>query len=151
MVIVMNYISCFEYQGGDLEDTVVEKMFNELFPKMKTRINKETACLELLITKEEYVFVVNELTKLHNYEKTMPDEYEDANTVLMSQPIEAVICSRYGYLYDAIFNMKYIRIECDNEFNDSKDTTVVGKKLSPKFDLDEDYQKHLIDKTGIVY
>lgn len=143
----MNYISCFEYQGGDLDDESVEKLFNELFPLMNTRINKDTGYLELLISKEEYVFIINELTKLHNYEKTMPDEYEDANTVLMSQPIEAVICSRYGYLYDAIFNMKYKITTWDDEIKNKKVVTIIGKKFSPKFDLDESYQKYLMNKT----
>lgn len=148
----MSYISCFEYQGGDLEDEVVEKMFNELFPLMKTRINKETACLELLITKEEYVFVINELTKLHNYEKTMPDAYEDSNTILTSQPIEAVICDRYGYLYDAIFNMKFKISDWNGELDENEDDSVIlGKTFSSEFDLSEDYQEYLRKKAGVSY
>lgn len=69
---------------------------------MKTIID-EDGCLRLYITKEEYVFVLNELTKLNNYMLSMPEYYEDTNTTLLSQPIEANICDRYGRIYDAIF------------------------------------------------
>ena len=64
---------------------------------MKTIID-EDGCLQLYITEEEYVFVLNELTKLNNYMLSMPEYYEDTNTTLLSQPIEANICDRFGQI-----------------------------------------------------
>ena len=132
------------YTGGDLDDEKLQGLFTELFPAMNTVID-EDGCLRLYITKDEYIFVLNELNKLSNYMKSMPEYYEDTNTTLMSQPIEANICDRYGRLYDTIFAFHY-KTEFVNKVADlDMSYPLSGKFLSGTFDLDKKFQIQLDD------
>ena len=101
----------------------------------------EDGCLRLYITKEEYVFVLNELTKLNNYMLSMPEYYEDTNTTLLSQPIEANICDRYGRIYDAIFAFHYKTEFVEKATDLDMSYPLNGKFLSATFDLDDNFQK----------
>lgn len=117
---------------------------------MKTIID-EDGCLRLYITKEEYVFVLNELTKLNNYMLSMPEYYEDTNTTLLSQPIEANICDRYGRIYDAIFAFHY-KIEFVEKATDLDISYLLnGKFLSATFDLDDNFQIQLDNRFKDKY
>ena len=140
----MKLVQYFVYTGGDLDDETLQGLFTELFPAMNTVVD-EDGCLRLYITKEEYVFVLNELTKLNNYMLSMPEYYEDTNTTLLSQPIEANICNRYGRVYDAIFAFRY-KTEFVNKVADlDMSYPLSGKFLSGTFDLDENFQTQLND------
>lgn len=140
----MKLVQYFVYTGGDLDDEKLQGLFTELFPAMNTVID-EDGCLRLYITKDEYIFVLNELNKLSNYMKSMPEYYEDTNTTLMSQPIEANICDRYGRLYDTIFAFHY-KTEFVNKVADlDMSYPLSGKFLSGTFDLDKKFQIQLDD------
>lgn len=139
----MKLVQYFVYTGGDLDDETLQDLFTEIFPAMNTVID-EDGCLRLYITKEEYIFVLNELNKLNNYMKSMPEYYEETNTLLMSQPIEANICDRYGRVYDAIFAFHY-KTEFVNKVADlDMSYPINGKFLSGTFDIDEKFQTHLV-------
>lgn len=140
----MKLVQYFVYTGGDLDDEKLQGLFTELFPAMNTVID-EDGCLRLYITKDEYIFVLNELNKLSNYMKSMPEYYEDTNTTLMGQPIEANICDRYGRLYDAIFAFHYKTEFVDKAAELDMSYPLNGKFLSGTFDLDENFQTQLND------
>lgn len=140
----MKLVQYFVYTGGDLDDEMLQDLFTELFPAMNTVID-EDGCLRLYITKDEYIFVLNELNKLNNYMKSMPEYYEDTNTTLMSQPIEANICDRYGRLYDAIFAFHYTTEFVNKVADLDMSYQLSGKFLSGTFDLDKNLQIQLDD------
>ena len=117
---------------------------------MHTTLNDDV--LEMYITKEEYVFVLNELSKLNNYALTMPDSIEETNTTLTSMPIECAIVERYGVLYDFMFEAEYVQKDVDDEtLVSDRDGEcsyfLIGKKFSASFDIDEEYQAYLNQKT----
>lgn len=146
----MKLVQYFVYMGGDLDDETLQGLLTELFPAMKTIID-EDGCLRLYITKEEYVFVLNELTKLSNYMLSMPEYYEDTNTTLLSQPIEANICDRYGRIYDAIFAFHYKTEFVDKAADLDMSYPLNGKLLSGTFDLDNNFQTQLDNRFKDKY
>lgn len=146
----MKTVSCFELYPSILDVKKVNKLLLEIFPNMHTALHDDT--LEMYITKEEYVFVLNELSKLNNYALTMPDSIEETNTTLTSMPIECTIVERYGILYDLMFEAEYVQKDVDDETlvsdRDGGDSDfLIGKKFSANFDLDEEYQAYLNQKT----
>lgn len=147
----MKTVNCFELYPSILNAKTVQSLLLELFPYMHTSLNEDDV-LEMYITKEEYVFVLNELSKLNNYALTMPDSIEETNTTLTSMPIECAIVERYGILYDLMFEAEYVSKEVgdetlvsdrENEYTDF----LIGKKFSASFDLDEEYQAYLNQRT----
>lgn len=146
----MKTVNCFELYPSILGTKQVNKLLLELFPCMHTALHDDT--LEMYITKEEYVFVLNELSKLNNYALTMPDSIEETNTTLTSMPIECAIVERYSVLYDLMFEAEYVQKDVDDETlvsdreNEYTDL-LIGKKFSASFDLDEEYQAYLNQKT----
>lgn len=134
----MKTVSCFELYPSILGAKRVNKLLLELFPNMHTSLNDDT--LEMYITKEEYVFVLNELSKLNNYSVTIPDGIEESVT-LTSMPIEMTIVERYGVLYDLMFEAEYVQKDVDDEtlVSDREDKStdlIIGKQFSQSFDLD---------------
>lgn len=134
----MKTVSCFELYPSILGAKRVNELLLELFPNMHTSLNDDT--LEMYITKEEYVFVLNELSKLNNYSVTIPDGIEESVT-LTSMPIEMTIVERYGVLYDLMFEAEYVQKDVDDEtlVSDREDKStdlIIGKKFSQSFDLD---------------
>lgn len=118
---------------------------------MHTSLNDDEG-LDMYITKEEYVFVLNELSKLNNYALTMPDSIEETNTTLTSMPLESAIVERYGVLYDLMFEAEYVQKDVDDETlvsDRERNYTdfLIGKKFSASFDLDKEYQDYLNQKT----
>lgn len=118
---------------------------------MHTSLNEDNG-LDIYITKEEYIFVLNELSKLNNYALTMPDSIEVTNTTLTSMPIECAIVERYSVLYDLMFEAEYVQKDVDENTlvsDREKDYTdfLIGKKFSANFDLNEEYQQYLIEKS----
>lgn len=147
----MKAVSCFELYPSILGAEKVRNLLLEIFPYMHTSLNEDDG-LDMYITKEEYVFVLNELSKLNNYALTMPDSIEETNTTLTSMPIECAIVERYSVLYDLMFEAEYVQKEVndetlvserENEYTDF----LIGKKFSANFDLDEEYQDYLNQKT----
>lgn len=147
----MKTVNCFELYPSILNAKTVQNLLLELFPNMHTSLNKDEG-LEMYITKEEYVFVLNELSKLNNYALTTPDSIEETNTTLTSMPIECAIVERYSVLYDLMFEAEYVQKEVndetlvsdrENEYTDF----LIGKKFSASFDIDEEYQDYLNQKT----
>ena len=146
----MKTVNCFELYPSILNAKTVQSLLLELFPYMHTSLNDDV--LEMYITKEEYVFVLNELSKLNNYALTMPESIEETNTTLTSMPIECAIVERYGILYDLMFEAEYVQKDVNDETlvsDREKDYTdfLIGKKFSASFDLDEEYQDYLNQKT----
>lgn len=147
----MKTVNCFELYPSILNAKTVQSLLLELFPLMHTSLSNDNV-LEMYITKEEYVFVLNELSKLNNYALTMPDSIEVTNTTLTSMSIECAIVERYGVLYDLMFEAEYVQKDVDDETlvsdreRDYKDF-LIGKKFSASFDLDEEYQQYLIEKS----
>lgn len=146
----MKNVSCFELYPSILNAKTVQNLLLELFPYMHTVLHDDT--LEMYITKEEYIFVLNELSKLNNYALTMPDSIEETNTTLTSMPIECAIVERYGVLYDLMFEAEYAPKDIDDETlasdRDGECTDfLIGKKFSASFDLNEEYQQYLIEKS----
>lgn len=137
----MKLVQYFVYTGGDFDDETLQGLFTELFPSMETIVD-EDGCLRLYISKEEYVFVLNELSKLNNYMLTMPEYYEYTNITLVSRPIEANFCDRYGRLYDAIFAFHYKTEFVDKPYVDNS-RPIIGKCLSGTFDLEKSLQNIL--------
>lgn len=134
----MKNVSCFELYPSILGAKQINELLLELFPNMHTSLNDDT--LEMYITKEEYVFVLNELSKLNNYSVTIPDGIEESVT-LTSMPIEMAIVERYGVLYDLMFEAEYVQKDVDDEtlVSDREDKStdlIIGKKFSQSFDLD---------------
>lgn len=146
----MKTVSCFELYPSILNAKTVQSLLLELFPYMHTALHDDT--LEMYITKEEYIFVLNELSKLNNYALTMPDSIEETNTTLTSMPIECAIVERYGVLYDLMFEAEYVQKDVDDETlvsdRDGKCSDfLIGKKFSASFGLDKEYQDYLNQKT----
>lgn len=146
----MKNVSCFELYPSILDAKTVQNLLLELFPYMHTLLNEDDG-LDMYITKEEYVFVLNELSKLNNYALTMPDSIEESNTTLTSMPIECAIVERYSVLYDLMFEAEYIPKEVDNhtmasdrEKDGKYSDYLIGKKFSQSFDIGEEYQEYLI-------
>ena len=134
----MKNVSCFELYPSILGAKQINELLLELFPNMHTSLNDDT--LEMYITKEEYVFVLNELSKLNNYSVTIPDGIEESVT-LTSMPIEMAVVERYGVLYDLMFEAEYVQKDVDDEtlVSDREDKStdlIIGKKFSQSFDLD---------------
>lgn len=146
----MKTVNCFELYPSILNAKTVRSLLLELFPYMHTALHDDT--LEMYITKEEYVFVLNELSKLNNYALTMPDSIEETNTTLTSMPIECAIVERYSVLYDLMFEAEYVQKDVDDDVivSDREDEYadfLIGKKFSQSYDLDENYQDYLNQKT----
>lgn len=74
----MKCVSCFELYPSILDANRVQNLILELFPYMHTALNEDGG-LVMYITREEYLFVLNELSKLNNYALSMPDAVEDIN------------------------------------------------------------------------
>lgn len=147
----MKTVNCFELYPSILNAKTVQNLLLELFPYMHTSLNEDDG-LDMYITKEEYVFVLNELSKLNNYALTMPDSIEESNTTLTSIPIECAIVERYGVLYDLMFEAEYVQKDVDDETlvsDRESDYTdfLIGKKFSASFDLDEEYQSYLYKQS----
>lgn len=147
----MKTVSCFELYPSILGAKRVNELLLELFPNMHTSLNDDT--LEMYITKEEYVFVLNELSKLNNYSVTIPDGIEESVT-LTSMPIEMAIVERYGVLYDLMFEAEYVMKEVDDdvatsdrELDGKYSDYIIGKKFSPTYNIEEGYQEYLIGKS----
>lgn len=146
----MKTVNCFELYPSILGAKRVNELLLQIFPLMHTSLNEDV--LEMYITKEEYIFVLNELSKLNNYALTMPDSIEETNTTLTSMPIECAIVERYSVLYDLMFEAEYVQKEVNDETlvsDREKDYTdfLIGKKFSASFDLDEEYQGYLNQKA----
>ena len=92
----MKCVSCFELYPSTLDANLVQKLISELFPYMHTALNEDGG-LDMYITREEYLFVLNELSKLNNYALSMPDAVEDINVTLTAMSIEMAIVERYVY------------------------------------------------------
>lgn len=108
----------------------------ELFPRLHKSLNEDDG-LDLYITREEYVFVLNELSKINNYALTMPQYVEDINVTLTSMPIECTIVERYSVLYDLMFEDEYKKKEVDNDLKGSDrdsggkyEDMLIGNKFS---------------------
>lgn len=147
----MKTVSCFELYPSILGAEKIRNLLLEIFPLMHTSLNEDDG-LDMYITKEEYVFVLNELSKLNNYALTMPDSIEETNTTLTSMPIECTIVERYGILYDFMFEAEYVQKEVDDETlvsdrDGGRSDFLIGKKFSASFDIDEEYQDYLNQKT----
>ena len=149
----MKTVNCFELYPSVLGAKRVNELLLELFPYIHTSLNDDV--LDMYITKEEYVFVLNELSKLNNYALTMPDSIEETNATLTSMPIECAIVERYSVLYDLMFEADYVMKEVDDhvvvsdrEACNAHSDYIIGKKFSASFDLDEKYQQYLIKKSG---
>ena len=147
----MKTVNCFELYPSILDVKTVQNLLLEIFPMMHTSLNDDEG-LDMYITKEEYVFILNELSKLNNYALTMPDSIEETNITLTSMPIECAIVERYSVLYDLMFEAEYVQKDVDDETLVSDRDGVcydffIGKKFSARFDLDEDYQDYLNQKT----
>lgn len=147
----MKTVNCFELYPSILNAKTIQSLLLELFPYMHTSLNEDDG-LNIYITKEEYIFVLNELSKLNNYALTMPDSIEETNTTLTSMPIECAIVERYGILYDLMFEAEYVQKDVDDETlvsdrDSGRSDFLIGKKFSASFDLDEEYQDYLNQKT----
>ena len=147
----MKTVNCFELYPSILGAKRVNELLLELFPYMHTSLNEDEG-LDMYITKEEYVFVLNELSKLNNYALTIPDSIEETNTTFTAMPIECAIVERYGILYDLMFEAEYVQKDVDDETLVSDrdgecSDFLIGKKFSASFDLDEEYQDYLNQKT----
>lgn len=145
----MKKVSCFDLYPSVLDANIVNNLLMELFPLMHIELNDEGG-LNLYITREEYVFVLSELSKIKNYELTMPDDVEDINLTLTSMPIETVIAERYSILYDLMFEAKCIYKEVDDDtLVSDRDVDgkyagyIFGNKFSQEYDVDYKYQQFL--------
>ena len=139
----MKTVNCFELYPSILGAEKIRNLLLEIFPSMHTSLNDDV--LEMYITKEEYVFVLNELSKLNNYSVTIPDDIEESVT-LTSMPIEMAIVERYGVLYDLMFEAEYVSKEVgddvvtsDKELDGTYSNCILGKKFSPVYNIEEDY------------
>ena len=144
----MKTVNCFELYPSILGAKRVNELLLEIFPFMHTSLNDDV--LEMYITKEEYIFILNELSKLNNYSVTIPDGTEDINVTLTAMPIEYAIVERYGVLYDLMFEAEYVMKEVDDdvaasdrELDGTYSDYIVGKKFSPTYNIEEGYQEYL--------
>lgn len=149
----MKYVNCFELYPSILNAKTVQSLLLELFPYMHTSLNEDEG-LDMYITKEEYIFVLNELSKLNNYALTMPDSIEETNTTLTSMPIECAIVERYSVLYNLMFEAEYVQkdvdddvVTSDRELGETYSNYIIGKKFSPVYNIEEGYQEYLIEKS----
>lgn len=150
----MKNVSCFELYPSILGTEKVNELLLELFPLMHTELNDDGG-LDIYITCEEYVFVLNELSKLNNYSLTMPEYVEDINVTLTSMPIECAIVERYSVLYELMFESVYSKKEVDDNVIVS-DMDIGGKyagmlngsKFSQEYDVSNECIKYLLEKTG---
>lgn len=149
----MKTVNCFELYPSLLDAEQVNKLLLELFPLMHTELNEDGG-IDLYITREEYVFVLNELSKLNNYSVTIPDNIEDIGVTLTAMPIEMVIVERYSVLYYLMFEAEYVMKEVDDhvvvsdrETCDAHSDYIIGKKFSQCFDVDEEYQSYLYKQS----
>ena len=147
----MKTVNCFELYPSILGAKRVNELLLEIFPSMHTSLNEDEG-LDMYITKEEYVFVLNELSKLNNYALTMPDSIEETNITLTAIPIECAIVERYSVIYDLMFEAEYAPKDVDDETlvsdrNGGCSDFLIGKKFSASFDLDENYQVYLNHKV----
>ena len=149
----MKSVSCFELYPSILGAEKVNELLLELFPLMHTEVNDDGG-LDIYITREEYVFVLNELSKLNNYSLTMPEYVEDINVTLTSMPIECSIVERYSVLYDLMFEAEYLKKEVDNNVIASDMDAggmyadmLTGNKFSQQYDVSNDCIKYLLEKT----
>lgn len=147
----MKAVSCFELYPSILGAEKVRNLLLEIFPNMHTALNDDV--LEMYITKEEYVFVLNELSKLNTYSVSIPD-IEETSMTLTSMPIEMAIVERYGVLYDLMFEAEYVQkdvdddvVTSDRELGETYSNYIIGKKFSPVYNIEEGYQEHLIEKS----
>ena len=147
----MKCVSCFELYPSTLDANRVQKLISELFPYMHTALNEDGG-LDMYITREEYLFILNELSKLNNYALSMPDAVEDINVTLTAMPIEMAIVERYVVLYDLMFEAEYVSkdveentLASDRENGSKFAAYFIGKKFSQYFDVDEEYQRYLIN------
>ena len=145
----MKTVSCFELYPSILGTKRINELLLEIFPLMHTSLKDDV--LEMYITKEEYVFVLNELSKLNNYSVTIPDDIEDISLTLTAMPIEYAIVERYGVLYDLMFEAEYVSKEVgddvatsDRESDGTCSNYILGKKFSPVYNIAEGYQEYLI-------
>lgn len=148
----MKTVNCFELYPSILGAKRVNELLLEIFPMMHTSLNDDV--LEMYITKEEYIFILNELSKLNNYALTMPDNVEDINVTLTAMPIEFTIVERYGVLYDLMFEAEYVMKDADDhvvvsdrEACNAHSDYIIGKKFSQCFDVDEEYQSYLYKQS----
>lgn len=149
----MKRVNCFELYPSLLDAEQVNKLLLELFPLMHTTLNNDGG-IDLYITKEEYVFVLNELSKLHNYALTIPDNIEDISVTLTAVPVEFTIVERYSVLYDLMFEAEYMMKEVDDdvvasdrELGGTYSDYIIGKKFSQCFDVDKEYQSYLYKQS----
>lgn len=149
----MKRVNCFELYPSLLDAEQVNKLLLELFSLMHTELNNDGG-IDLYITQEEYVFVLNELSKLHNYALTIPDNVEDISVTMTAVPIEFTIVERYGVLYDLMFEAEYVMKEVgddvvvsDREAHNTHSDYIIGKKFSQCFDVDEEYQLYLYKQS----
>lgn len=149
----MKRVNCFELYPSLLDAEQVNKLLLELFPLMHTTLNDDGG-IDMYITHEEYVFVLNELSKLYNYALTIPDNIEDISVTLTAVPIEFTIVERYGVLYDLMFEAEYVMKEVDDhvvvsdrEACNVHSDYIIGKKFSQRYDVDEEYQSYLYKQS----
>ena len=149
----MKSVSCFELYPSILGAEKVNELLLELFPRMHTSFNEEGG-LDIYITRQEYVFVLNELSKLNNYSLTMPEYVEDINVTLTSMPIECSIVERYSVLYDLMFEAEYLKKEVDNnviasdmDAGEMYADMLTGNKFSQQYDASNDCIKYLLEKA----
>lgn len=149
----MKTVSCFELYPSILGAEKVRNLMLEIFPLMHTSLSDDEG-LDLYITKEEYIFVLNELSKLNNYALTMPEDVEETNQTLTSMPIECAIVERYSVLYDLMFEAEYVMKEVDDdvatsdrELDGTYSDYIIGKKFSSVYDIEEGYQEYLTGKS----
>ena len=149
----MKRVNCFELYPSLLDAEQVNKFLLELFPLIHTTLNNDGG-IDMYITHEEYVFVLNELSKLHNYALTIPDNIEDISVTLTAVPIEFTIVERYGVLYDRMFEAEYVTKEVDDhvtvsdrEACNAHSDYIIGKKFSQRYDVDEEYQSYLYKQS----
>ena len=148
----MKNVSCFELYPSILGAEKVSELLLELFPLMHTEVNDDGG-LDIYITREEYVFVLNELSKLNNYSLTMPEYVEDINVTLTSMPIECSIVERYSVLYDLMFEAEYLKKEVDNnviasdmDIGGKYANMLIGSKFSQEYDVSNECIKYLLEK-----
>ena len=149
----MKTVNCFELYPSILGAKRVNELLLQIFPLMHTSLNEDDG-LDMYITKEEYIFILNELSKLNNYSVTIPDDIEDISITLTAMPIEYAIFERYGVLYDLMFEAEYVSKEVgddvvtsDRELGGTYSNYILGKKFSPVYNIEEGYQEYLIGKS----
>ena len=105
-VLKMKNVSCFELYPSILDTKTVQNLLLELFPYMHTSLNEDGG-LDMYITRVEYLFVLNELSKLNNYALTMPDSIEESNTTFNIQLYIHIV--KYRMIFKCTVN--FIRLK----------------------------------------